>query len=288
MPFSHLLLAFLLVLIWGFNFVVIKLGLDGFPPIFLACLRFFFTSIPAIFFLKQPKVFFGRLMLYGLTMFAFQFAFFFIGMQLGILPGLAAILVQTNILFSLLIAFLFFKEKIRPWQIGGSLIAMTGISWIGLQLGITVSTIGFLFLIASAACWSIGSTISKTMGKVNMLALVVWGSMIAWPFLAILSLLIEGPSQIAGSIMHFSWVSVGAVFYLAYLSTHLGFSIWSWLLHHHPLSTIAPITLSVPIFAMIFSALIIGEPLPFWKIGAALLVIGGLGIHFLASRFAKR
>ena len=287
--FYRLILVILLVLVWGFNFVVIQIGLDGLPPIFLAFTRFFLTSLPAIFFFKRPKVPFYRIVFYGITIFALQFALFFIGMKMGVPPGLAAILMQVHVFFSLALAAFLFHEKIKPWQVAGAIIAFAGVSYAGTHVEGTLSLPGFFLIIGAAALWGIGSAVSKSLGKVNMVALVVWGSMVAWPILLLCSLLLEGPHVILSSLENLSWSSFGAVLYLTYLSTLFGFALWSWLLHHLPLSTVAPFTLMVPIIAMLSSVLVIGEPLQPWKIGAALLVIGGLAINFLGALvFAKK
>lgn len=280
----YFLFVVLLVLIWGVNFVVIKLGLDGFPPIFLAFARFFLTSLPAVFFLKRPEVPFRRVALYGLLIFALQFSCFFIGMKLGVPPGLAAILLQTNVFFSLLLAMVFFHEKLKSLQIVGALISFGGITYAGMNVQGELSLTGFFLLIAAAAFWGAGSTVSKMLGKVNMVSLVVWGSFVAWPPLLLLSLLVEGPEKIIYSFKHLSWTSVGALAYLTYLSTLFGFGLWSWLLHHLPLSKVAPFTMLVPIVAMLTSTLILGEPLQPWKIIAAILVIGGLLINNLSFK----
>ncbi len=281
---TKLILIILLVLIWGFNFVVIEIGLHGMPPIFLACARFFLTAIPFIFFFKRPNIPFPKVILYGLVMFALQFSLFFQGMNLGVPPGLASILIQIHAFFSLFLAHWVFREKIKPWQLIGALISFSGIAYAGFYVEGSFSLAGFFFLIAAAACWGTGSAISKTLGQVNMISLVVWGSMVSWPPLLALSLLIEGPLEILSSLQNLSLTSLAAVLYLAYLSTLFGYGLWCWLIHHEPLSKVAPFTLLVPIIAMLSSILVLDEPLTNWKIGASLLVIGGLCLNFLGPR----
>lgn len=288
MSLLHLFLIFLLVLVWGFTFVVIDIGLEGIPPVFLAFARLFLTSLPAVFFFKRPHAPFRLVAFYGLMLFAVQFSLFFIGMHLGVPPGLTSILMQVHVFFSLLLAVLIFHEKIKPWQIVGALVSFSGIVCAGLNIEGSVSILGFFLIIAAAASWGAGSAISKKLGNVNMLSLVVWGSLVAWPPLLVLSLLMEGPQQILQSLTHFSWTSAGAVLYLTYPATLFGYGLWSWLIHHHPLSSVAPFTLLVPVVAMISSALVLGEPLQSWKIVAALLVIGGLCINFLGPRLFRK
>ncbi len=280
----HLLLALLVILVWGFNFVVIKVGLDEIPPLLLGFARFFLTSIPAVFFIKRPTAPFRMVMWYGLFMFALQFSLLFIGMDVGVTPGLASLLLQLHVFFTLLLAMVFFGEKLRPWQIVGALVSFVGIALVAMHLGGSVTFSGLVLVIAAAASWGVGNVISKKIGKVNMISLVVWGSLIAWPPLLLISLFTEGYDKVVYTVQHLSWLSSGAVLYITYLSTLFGFGTWSWLLHHHPIGKIAPFTLLVPVVAILSSVLVLGEPLQSWKIFAALFVIAGLCINLLGPR----
>jgi len=288
MPISHIALALLIVGIWGFNFVLITIGLQDIPPFLLACARFILTSLPAVFFIKRPSVPFKMVVFYGLVMFAIQFSLLFIGMYLGVTPGLASILLQMNVFFSILIGIIWFGERLHKWQIVGALVAFSGIVLVGMNLGGNLTLGGFILLIASAVTWSSGNAIAKKIGRVDMFALVVWGSLIAWPPLLLISLWIDGPDQILYSFLHLSLLSIGAVAYIAYLSTLFAFAVWNRLIHLHPLSTISPFTLLVPVIAMTSSVLVLGEPLESWKIYAAILVIGGLCINLFGPRIFNK
>ncbi|HEY2811082.1 MAG TPA: EamA family transporter [Rhabdochlamydiaceae bacterium] len=284
----HIICALLVVVIWGFNFVVIKIGLDEISPLLLGFARFFLTSITAIFFVKRPKAPFKMVIWYGLVMFALQFALLFMGMYAGVTPGLASLLLQLQMFFTVLLALLFFKEKLRLWQIIGALVSFAGIAIVAMHLSGNVTLLGFLLVIGSAASWGAGNVISKKIGKVNMVSLVIWGSLIAWPPLLAISLIVEGGDKIVHTFQHLTWLSGGAVLYITYLSTLLGFGIWSWLLHRYPLGTIAPFTLLVPVFGILSSALVLNEPLEIWKLGAAALVIIGLCINLVGPKMLSR
>jgi O-acetylserine/cysteine efflux transporter len=288
MRLLHLTLAFLVVLVWGFNFVVINAGLQEIPPLLLCVARFFLTSIPAIFFVKFPSTSFKMVALYGLIMFALQFAFLFMGMYAGVAPGLASLLLQTQAFFTILLAVLFLNEAVNRWQIMGALIAFSGIALVAVNSAGSATFFGFLLIIASAVSWGAGNVISKKIGKVNMFALVIWGSLIAWPPLLGVSFILEGSDRIFFSLKNLSWLSVGSVLYITYLSTLFAFGVWSWLLHHYPLPVIAPFTLLVPIIAIASSAILLSEALQLWKICAGILVIAGLCINLLGSRLLAK
>lgn len=288
MPLSHLALAFLLVLVWGFNFVVIKIGLEEISPLLLGFARFFLTSIPAVFLVKRPNVPFRTIVIYGLVMFALQFALLFMGMYAGITPGLASLLLQVHVFFSVLLGALLLKEQLHSWQIAGCLVSFSGIGLVAMNLSGGITLTGFLLVIASAASWGTGNVISKKIGKVNMVSLVIWGSLVAWPPLLAISLLVEGTDKVISTLQHLTWLSGGAVLYITYLSTLFGFGLWSWLIHHHPLKTVTPFTLLVPIIAILCSVALLNEPLQSWKVIAALLVILGLCINLLGPRLHAR
>lgn len=288
MGITHFLLIFSLMFIWAFNYVVIRVGLDGMPPIFLAFTRFFLTSFPAVFFLPKPEVPFRKIVLYGWIFFSAQFTCFFCGMALGISPSIAAVLMQFHVFFSLFLAVAVFREKLSVFQMLGAVVSFTGIIVAGINVEGTVSIWGFFSILMGALLWGAGSAISKTFGKVNMISLVVWGSTVAWPPLLLLSYLFEGPERISGSLMNMTYKTCGAVAYLTYLSTFFGYGVWSWLLHKKPLSTVVPFTLLIPIIAMFSSVVVLDEPLYQWKIVAAILVVGGLCIAFLSPLFQKK
>lgn len=281
-------LAILVVAIWGFNFVVIKVGLKEIPPILLCALRFFLSAFPAVFFIKRPAVPFRSVMAFGLVMFASQFALLFSGMYAGTTAGMASLVLQVHVFFTVALAVVFLAEQPSVWQIIGALTAFSGIGLVAAHTGGEISALGLILIVAAAASWGIGNLIAKKLGKVDMLALVVWGSLVAWPPLLLLSYLLDQSSWSLEGMAHLSWPTIGAVGYITYLSTLLGFAVWSWLLSHYPAATVAPFTLLVPVFGFTSSALALGEPLYPWKLAAAVLIIAGLCINLAGARIAMR
>jgi O-acetylserine/cysteine efflux transporter len=194
MPFSHVLLAVLVAIIWGINFIFIKLSLDEFSPLLLCTLRFLLASVPAIFFIKPPAVPFRIVILYGVVMFALQFAFLFMGMHLGMTPGMASLIVQTQVFFSMFFAAIILGERPRIGQVLGALVAFVGIGLVALHLDQDISILGFLCILAAAAIWGIGNLITKKISQVNMISLVIWGCFVASIPMILLTLIFEGPA----------------------------------------------------------------------------------------------
>jgi len=284
MRIYHFVLVMLVIIIWGFNFVVIKVGLKEMSPLVFCFLRFFLASVPAIFFLPRPTAPFKMIVAYGLIMFALQFSLLFIGIKVGMTAGLASLLLQVQVFFTILFATLFLGETPNKWQIIGALISFLGIGIVAINLGGNLSIIGFILIILAAACWGVSNIISKKIGKTNMVSLVVWGSFFAWPPLLLIAIMFDGLDSILNSFQHFSWLAVAAVAYNVYPATLFGYATWSWLMYRYSVLTIAPFTLLVPVFGMLSSFLVLNEPLQLWKILAAMLIISGLCINLLVPR----
>jgi len=287
--FTHILLTLLVVVIWGVNFIFIKWGLDQFPPLLLCATRFLLSSVPIVFFIRFPAAPVRMIVLYGLIMFALQFALFFFGMSVGMTPGMASLIMQLQVFFSMFFAAIFLKEIPFIWQIIGSIVSFMGIGIIALHADKNISLMGLILLVCAAATWGLGNLIVKKIQHVNMMSLVVWGNFIACIPMLALSAYFEGINNIIHVYTHLTWISIGSVFYIAYISTWIGYSAWSWLLSRHPVGEVVPFALLIPVVGILSSVIILHEPLQLWKLFAGLLVMGGLGINLLGTRlFIKK
>ncbi|AAU28541.1 TPA: O-acetylserine/cysteine exporter [Legionella pneumophila] len=284
MPFAHLLLALLVVFVWGINFIFVKLSLEEFSPLLLCAVRFLLASVPAVFFIKPPAVPFKIIASYGLIMFALQFALLFIGLRVGMTPGVASLLMQVQVFFSMFFAIIFLGEQPQVGQIIGALIAFIGIGVVALHFDHNVSLMGFLCILAAAASWGIGNLITKKIHSVNLIAVIVWSSFVACLPMFILSLVFEGPESFVTAYEHMTWKGILSVLYIVYISTWVGYGVWNWLISRYPVGMVVPFTLLVPVVGILSSVLILGEPFYLWKLVAGLLVISGLCINLLTTR----
>ncbi|CZI36789.1 TPA: EamA family transporter [Legionella pneumophila] len=284
MPFSHLLLALLVVFVWGINFIFVKLSLEEFSPLLLCAVRFLLASVPAVFFIKPPAVPFKIIAGYGLIMFALQFALLFIGLRVGMTPGVASLLMQVQVFFSMFFAIIFLGERPQIGQIIGALISFIGIGVVALHFDHSVSLMGFLCILAAAASWGVGNLITKKIHSVNLIAVIVWSSFVACLPMFILSLVFEGPASFVTSYEHMTWKGILSVLYIVYISTWVGYGVWNWLISRYPVGMVVPFTLLVPVVGILSSVFILGEPFYLWKLVAGLLVISGLCINLLTTR----
>ena len=284
---KDLLLAMVVILAWGVNFVVIKLGLHGVPPMLLGALRFGLAALP-VFFVKRPKIPLRWLFAYGLTISLGQFALLFYGMYVGMPAGLASLVLQAQAFFTLIFAAMFLGERIRAVNVAGLLIAAAGLALIGMRGGQAMTITGFLFTLAASAMWALGNVVTKRMGKVDLLSLVVWASLIPpLPFLA-LSLIFEGPARIESSLAHIPLVSVLAILYLAFVATIVGYSLWGRLLARYPAGSVAPFSLLVPVIGLASAAAFLGEGLSTAQIAGAAFVMAGLVVNVFGERLVRR
>lgn len=288
---KDLLLALIVVLAWGVNFVVIKVGLHGVPPMLLGALRFILAAVPAIFFVKRPQVPLRWLLAYGLTISFGQFAFLFTAMYVGMPAGLASLVLQAQAFFTLALAAVTLGERFRAQNVIGLLIAAVGLGIIGLQglgSGSAMTLAGFVLTLCASLSWATGNIVTKKIGKVDLVGLVVWASLVPPIPFALLSWHFEGPQQIAQALTGISASSVFAIAYLAFVATLVGYSLWSRLLTRYPAGQVAPFSLLVPIIGLASAALMLGETLTIAQIGGALLVMGGLAVNVFGGWIVQR
>jgi O-acetylserine/cysteine efflux transporter len=287
-PLSHLLLALVIVAVWGTNFVVIKLSLEAFPPFLFAALRYTFAFLPLAFFIPRPKVSWVNMCAYGVAIGVGQFGVLFFAIDGRISPGLASLVVQTQVFFTIGFAMFFAKERLKLYQAVAVSVSMTGLVIIALHTDANTTFLGIALVVIAGLSWGIGNTVSRRAGSINMLSYVVWASLFSLPPLFLISWIFEGGwEQIATSISSASMGAWAGVFWQSWGNTVFGYAAWAWLLSRHPAAVVAPAPLLVPIFGMCASAYFLSEPLPMWKILAAGLVIAGLVVNLFWPNLEK-
>ncbi len=288
MPLSHLLLALSVVFIWGTNFVVIKWALADFPPFLFAALRFLLSVLPWVLLFRRPAVPWSRLAAFGVLLGVGQFGVLYWAMQRDITPGMASLLVQSQVFFTILMSMAFTGERMRLWQALALVLAVAGyavVAWYSVaDPGAAITLLGVGLVLLAGLSWACANMVARTAGRVNMVGFIAWSSLFAVPPIVLISLLAEGPAAIAQAVTHASPAAWAAVLWQAVGNTVFGFGAWNWLLARHPATTVAPMALLVPVFGMLASTLLLDESLPGWKLFAAALVLGGLALNLYAGR----
>ncbi len=288
LPLSHLLLALAIVAVWGTNFVVIKVSLESFPPFLFAALRYVFALLPAVFFVPRPKVPWSNLCLYGIAIGVGLFGVLFYAIDGHISPGLASLVIQTQVFFTIGFAMFFAKEKLRLYQVVAVAIALAGLGIIAVHTDASTTVLGLALVVLAGLSWGIANTTSRRAGSINMLSYVVWASLFSVPPLLVMSLIFEGGwESLTTSLVTAPLGAWLGVFWQSWGNTLFGYAAWGWLLSKHPAAVVAPAPLLVPIFGMGASAFFLSEPLPFWKMLAAGLVIVGLFVNLFWPSLEK-
>jgi O-acetylserine/cysteine efflux transporter len=288
LPLRHALMALAVVAVWGTNFVVIKAGLAHLPPLLFAALRFTFAVFPAIFFIKRPAISWTKLAAFGVLIGAGQFGLLYIAMGHDISPGLASLVVQSQVFFTIGMAAAIDRERVRGFQIAGLVLAVAGIVLIAAHATGASTPLGIMLVLGSALSWSGGNLITKSAGKVDMLGFMVWASIFSAPPLYAASFLFEGWPRIEAGLTAATPATWAAVLWQTVGNTLFGYSIWGWLLARYPAATVSPMALLVPVFGMASSAILLAEPLPAWKLAAAALVMAGLAVNLLWPRLRRK
>ena len=288
LPARHFLLALAVVAIWGTNFAIMKVALGVMPPLLFATLRFALALLPAAFFIRRPAVPWRLLALYGVLIGAGQFGVLYVAVQRFISPGMASLVVQTQVFFTILLAIAIDGERVRGYQWLGLLLAAGGIAVIALHVDATTTPLGLAMVLFAALAWAGGNLVARHSGRVDMLGYMVWSSLFALPPLLLGSLWLEGGPAIDAALRHADAATWAAVLWQSLGNTLFGYAAWAWLLARHPAVTVAPMALLVPVFGMGASALWLAEPLPAWKLAAAALVIAGLALNLMWPRLRER
>ena len=301
LPLSRgdLLRALAVVVIWGLNFVVMKVGLQGLSPMLLGALRFVAASLPFLLFVKRPPLPWRFIVGYGLAQGLGQFGFLFLGLQLGMTAGMASVVMQTQAFFTLLLAAPLLGERARGAQWLGLAVALGGLLLIATAHGEgpgQMTLAGFVLTLCAGFMWAVSNIVVRLANRVadyDPLPFIVWSSVVPiLPFTA-LALWMDGPQSVAHQLAGIGWSAVLSVLFLALFATLLAYSLWTQLLKRHPAGRVTPFSLLVPVVGLWSAWMFFGEwPLPqqWWGAVAVLmgLVVNQLGGWWQAARARRK
>ncbi|EIK97224.1 DME family transporter ydeD [Pseudomonas sp. M47T1] len=300
MRLKDILLALSVVVAWGINFVVIKVGLHGMPPFLLAGLRFALVAFPAVCFIKPPAIALKWLVAYGMTISFGQFAFLFLAIKLGMPAGIASLVLQAQAFFTMMFAGVFLAEKLKWHHLAGMLIACFGMLLLAraaspAQGGNALPLVPLLLTLGAALSWGLGNITNKVIAQKHsapMLSLVVWSALIPVGPFFFCAWLIDGPTVIQQSLANISTQTVLSLIYLSFLASLFGYAIWGNLLKRYETWRIAPLSLLVPVVGLISANLLLGETLSGAQVASAMVIIAGLLVNmfggFIPRLFAAR
>jgi len=280
----HTLLALLVVAIWGVNFVAIDLGLSNVPPLLFLAMRFVLVAIPAVFFIRPPAIGWRNVLLIGAFLSLGQFTLLYLALSLGMPPGLASLLLQTQIVFSVIVSSLLLREHPTRRQLTGIVIGMVGLAVVVVGHTSAAPWLPLVITLLAALSWAIGNVLSRRARAASGLSLVVWsGLVVPIPSIA-LALLVDGPQAVGFSLTHLSLAAILSTVYTALAASLVAYTIWNSLLARYPTGAVVPFTLLVPVIGILAAWAVFGErPASSELIGGAIM-LGGLAAAVLTPR----
>jgi len=283
---ADILIAISVAMIWGMGFVIAKAGMAHFSPILLMALRFSLTAACLLCFFRPPPGIFKQLFWISLISAALQYSLTFNGVR-GIDASTAALLVQLEVPFGLIMAWLVFGERIRPLQALGILISFSGVVLIIGEPKLAGDLIYALMVIGGAFTWAVGQIMIKKLGNIGGFRLLSGVALFAAPQLFIASWLFE-QNQLE-QITTASISAWAAVIYLGLVMTALGYGLWYRLLGHYSVNQVMPFLLLLPVTSVFGGIFFLGESLTIKiALGGCLAIIGVAMITIQRSSFTRR
>jgi O-acetylserine/cysteine efflux transporter len=284
LPIRHIFLAITVAFIYGVAFVAIKQAVLEMPPLQVTGWRFLITAVPLVFFIKPPKVAFYWTIAFGLVQGALFFGLIFTSISWGMPGGLASLVAQLQVFFTIGIAAFLFHERPLVNQYIGAGVALLGIVLTGWsKFQDAAPLLPFMMVVLAAALWGAANIIAKAARPPDMLAFIIWGSLAAPVPLFLASMIIEGTSFAIPASMP-SFKAIAAVMFMAYAATVFAFTAWNWLLRQYPASTVTPFALLIPIFGFSSMAVVFGERISALTMLGAVIVFIGLAINVFGAK----
>lgn len=270
------LLAALVATIWGFNFVVIDWGMADVPPLLFVAIRFSAVVLPAIFFIQRPDAPWRSILAVGVFMSLGQFGFLYVAMSAGMPPGLAALVLQAQVVFTIVIAAGVLREVPTVAQAAGVTLGVVGLVIVGLGRGGHVPLTALALCLLGALSWGIGNVVSRATRVPGGLSLTVWSALVVPVPLLALSLAIDGPAAVTSALAGFGWPAALSTLYTAGLASLVGYGIFNSLLARWPSSAVVPWVLLAPVVAMASAWAILGQRPNAAEVGGGALLLAGV------------
>ncbi|MFI6486694.1 EamA family transporter [Streptomyces sp. NPDC050564] len=275
------LLAVLVAVLWGLNFLAVRIGLDHYPPFFLSALRFLVLAVPVILFVPRPKAPVRWLLVYGLGFGVLQFGLLFLAIDQGMPSGQASVVVQASAPFTMLLGALLLGERVSPRQLGGIGLAVLGMAVIAVERARSAALLPLLLTLLAALGWALGNIASRQARPDHPLRFALWMSVVPPLPLLALSAVMEGPATgwraLGGSFDGDGWPGLVALVYTALAGSVVGSGIWTTLLKRYEAGVVAPFSMLVPVVGVAAAWAVLGEQLTGWSLtGGSAVVLGVL------------
>lgn len=271
----HALLAVLVMLVWGGNFVVIDAGLADVPPLAFLALRFALVALPWVFVVPPPRVGWRPVVAVGAFMSLGQFSFLYVALELGMPAGLASLVLQAQVIITIVLAAAVLRERPTRAQAVGATVGTVGLVVVMVAHGASSPLLPAVVMLGASTCWAIGNVVARAAGVASGLSMVVWSALVVPVPAFLLSVLVDGWSPTVDGLTQLSGTAWLSTAYTAFGASLLGYTIWNSLLARYPASAVVPFVLLVPVVGIVAAWLVQGEvPSPLELAGGAVMMVG--------------
>ena len=278
----HIAAALLIAATWGLNFTMIRFGLDEFTPFAFASWRFVLGALPVLV-LPRPAISWKAMVGTGMFLFGGQFVLLFMAMEAGLPPGLSSVLIQLQGPLTLVLAALVLHERATAGQWGGLAVAMIGVMLIGRSVEGSANLFAVAIALLSALSWAAGNLFLRETRVASILSVTAWASLVPAPALILLSLWQDGVAATLAPVLAPTWRGWLVLLYTVVPVMWLGYQLWGTLLRTYPAGKAGPVSLLVPVCALLFSALLTGESIDGLRLAGVIVVLGGVALGIFAS-----
>jgi O-acetylserine/cysteine efflux transporter len=217
-----------------------------------------------------------------------QFGLLYLALAAGMPPGLASLVLQAQVLFTVLIATLSLGERPTRRQVVAIGIGAVGLAVVGFGRSASTPLVALLLTLAAALSWAIGNVLSRRIRSASGLSLTVWSAVWVPIPMFLLSLVVDGPDEVGHALTHLPATAIWATFYTAYLASLVGYGTWNLLLGRHPAAAVVPFALLVPVVGMLAAWLVQGETPNLAETVGGVLLLVGVAATTLRSRTRAR
>ena len=277
----EVLMALGVPLLWGLGFVFAKAAIGHFPPILLMAFRFLLTAAVLVWFVRPPWEWLPRIFLIAIVSAAIQYSLTFTGLA-GLDASIAVLVVQLEVPILVLLGVLFLGERPEARKWAGIAVAFIGVALIAGEPKLAGAWFSLLLVVGGAFTWACGQAAVRTLKGLDGLTVTAWVAVCATPQLFVMSAIFES-GQIE-AIRSADWVVWGAVIYLGLAMTALGYWLWNTLIRRHPLKSVGPFLLLMPVCSVIGAAVFLGERLTIRTGLGGLVVLCGVAIIMVERR----
>lgn len=280
-------LIVLTTLIWGFNFVVIKWGVQDVSAPLMTALRFALVAIPLVFFVKRPSIPLLAVAIYGLLFGCCIWGLVNYAISLGTPAGQSSLLLQSSAFMTAIAGVVFFSESMSGQKTGGILLAFVGFALISSGALASSSLFGVGLVLLAGFAWTICNVIVRYFKPDDILSFIVWSSLfVPLPILGYLAIFSSDLTNIQTLT---GWRGLASIAFQAVVTTIIGYGIWTKMITRYGLSVVSPYSLIVPVSGLLFGYIFFGENPKFREIlGSALVLLGLIFMSGLGQESLKR